>query len=49
MTTKKDQVNKDTFLTILKTMSVKDMQNYIESKGKEPKMFNPMIHYRKTT
>lgn len=49
MSTKKDQIDKDSFLSILKTMSVKEMQNYIENKGKEPKMFNPMMHYRKTT
>lgn len=43
------RVNKDTFLDIIKSMSVKDMQYYIENKGKEPKMFNPMMHDRKST
>ena len=42
----KNKVKKEDFLNVLKSLSVKDMQRYIEEKGKEPKCFNPMMHDR---
>lgn len=45
----KSVVKKDDFLNVLKSFTVKDMQKYIESKGKEPKCFNPMMHDKSNT
>lgn len=42
-----NQVNKENFLEILKSISISDMQKLIEDKGKEPKLFCPVIHVRK--
>lgn len=44
---KKQNISKDDFLDIMKSISVKDMQKMIESKGKEPKPFNPIMHDRR--
>ena len=41
---KKEHISKEDFLTILKSMNAKQMQSYIETKGKDPKLFNPIMH-----
>ena len=44
---KKAHINKEDFLSVMKSMNAKQMQQYIESKGKDPKVFNPIMHDRK--
>ena len=41
---KKQHISREDFLYVMKSMDAKQMQKYIESKGKDPKLFNPIMH-----
>lgn len=39
--------NKETFLSILSSLSIEEINNIIKEKGKQPKLITPFIHIKK--